>query len=517
MAQNIRHLRRLFVIARTLARHDALFPLEMLSAPPLLLRLARLFAWFVPRAPASLSFRPGERLAEALYELGPSFIKLGQALSVRPDLVGDRIAEDLGRLRDRLPPFPTAVALASIETELGQTVAALFQQVDDPPIAAASIAQVHFAVTSEGRDVAIKILRPGIEQAFARDLDLFFWLADLAARAGPRLQRLRPRDVVQTLADSVRLEMDLRMEAAAAAELAANFVDDPDFQVPRIDWLRTGQRVMTIERVTGISINDREALLAAGHDLPKLAANVIRTFLNQALRDGFFHADLHQGNLFVAADGALVPVDFGIMGRLDRDTRRFMADMLLAFVTGDYRRAAEVHFTAGYVPDDKSVDAFAQACRSIGEPILGRPVAEISIARLLAQLFRITETFAMETQPQLLLLQKTMVTAEGVARGLDPAVNFWTVSQPVIEGWMRENMGPEARLREAAGNALDVLQRLPRLANRIERAADCIASGDLQLPEASLRLLAAAQAQYRRPLVIAAWAIVALLALLLVG
>ncbi len=488
---SLRHIRRLVAIARTLARHDALFPLQMLDAPSPVVVVARMLAGRRRPRPEQ---RPGERLTAALHELGPSFIKLGQALSVRPDLIGEAMADDLGRLRDRLPPFPGEAAQAAVTAELGQPVEALFESFDAEPVAAASIAQVHFATTpaegdEAGREVAVKILRPGIEAAFRRDLELFFWLARLAERAEPKLRRLRPVDVVATLSESVEIEMDLRLEAAAASELAENFAGDQSYRVPAVDWARTGRRVLTLERVHGIPIDDREALVAAGHDLPALATQVIRAFLGQALAHGFFHADMHHGNLFVAEDGTLVAVDFGIMGRLDLETRMFLAEMLAAFIIGDYRRAAEVHFEAGYVPAGKSVDAFAQACRSIGEPIQGKPVSEISIARLLAQLFQITETFDMQTQPQLLLLQKTMVTAEGVARGLDPEINFWEAARPTVETWIRDNLGPEARLRDAAGEAGDLVRRLPGLMARADRAARMITENGVRLSPESARLI----------------------------
>ncbi len=514
----LRHSLRLAGILRILVRHDALKALDQVDLPP----LAALVLRSVGRLGLGMRWRqrgahdrPGQRLAAALHELGPSFIKLGQALSVRPDLVGADIAEDLGRLRDRLPPFPAAAARATIATELGAPVETLFQSFTDQPVAAASIAQVHFAVTPDGREVAVKVLRPGIEAAFRRDLDLFFWLARLALRLQPRLKRLRPVQALETIAASVALEMDLRLEAAAASELAENFADDPGLRVPKVDWQRTGRRVLTLERVHGIPVDDRQSLIAAGHDPAELAARMIQSFLHQALRDGFFHADLHQGNLFVGADGALEPVDFGIMGRIDRPTRLFMAEMLHAFLTGDWRRAAMVHFNAGYVPAGKSPEIFAQACRSIGEPILNRPVSEISIGRLLAQLFQITETFAMETQPQLLLLQKTMVTAEGVARSLDPEINFWDVARAPIAEWVRENMGPEARVQDMALDVLTGLRHLPALANRLDRLAERLDTGGLRVDEESLRQLARAQAQTRWPALIAVLALGVLAVLLL--
>ena len=414
--RSFRNLARLVRIGLTLARHDALFPLAMVAGAAPLLRVTRLLR----RRGATAAARPGERLAAAFSELGPSFIKLGQILATRADLLGEEITEDLALLQDRLPPFPGAEARALIEAEFGEPLESLFATFDETAIAAASIAQVHFAVTTEGREVAVKVLRPGIARAFARDLDLFRWLAHLIERTQPALRRLKPVEVVETLAQSVELEMDLRFEAAAASELAENFAGDPSFRVPQVDWQRTGRTVLTTERVTGIRVDDREALLAAGHSIGDLLRNAADSFFKQVFRDGFFHADLHPGNMFVDADGALAVVDFGIMGRLDRQTRYYLADMLIGFLTGDYRRVAEVHFDAGYVPRRRSLDAFTQACRSIGEPILGRPLHEISIARLLAQLFQVTGQFEMETQPQFLLLQKTMVLVEGVGRRLDP-------------------------------------------------------------------------------------------------
>jgi ubiquinone biosynthesis protein len=472
--RTVRNLFRLVEIAFILARFDAFFPLEDVAFARVLYPLARLFR---RRDAALRRMRPGERLAAALQTMGPSFIKLGQALSIRADLIGETLAADLAALQDRLPPFPAEAARQTIEAELGRPIAVLYRTFDDQPVAAASIAQVHFAETAEGAAVAVKVLRPGIEAAFARDLDLFLWLARLAERTQPALRRLRPVAVVETLAETVRQEMDLRLEAAAASELRANFTGDPGFRVPEVDWQRTSRRVLTLERVGGIRVDDRAALLAAGHDIHALMANAAGAFFNQVFRDGFFHADLHPGNLFIDATGAIVVVDFGIMGRLDRKTRHYLADMLLAFLTGDYRRVAEVHFEAGYVPPRQSLEAFAQACRSIGEPILGRPIAEISIGRLLAQLFQVTEQFQMETQPQLLLLQKTMVLAEGVGRLLDPTVNMWSLARPLIEEWMRENRGPEARLRDAAADVGAMLERLPGLVRDLQKLGAAITEG----------------------------------------
>ncbi len=469
-----RHLLRLAEIVLTLARYDALFPLEQVAGLAFIVRLMRLIR---RRGAARAQLRPGERLAAALQALGPSFIKLGQGLSLRADLIGDTIASDLALLQDRLPPFPGAQARAVVESELGAPLETFFRLFDETAIAAASIAQVHLAVTSEGEEVAVKVLRPNIAAAFARDIELFDWLARLAERLEPRLRRLKPRAIVATLAQSVRLEMDLRFEAAAASELRDNFAGDPTFRVPRVEWRRTARQVLTLERVSGIRVDDRAALAAAGHDVREIMRHAASAFFNQVFRDGFFHADLHPGNLFIDASGAIVAVDFGIMGRLDRKTRFYLADMLLAFLTGDYDRVAAVHFEAGYVPPHQSRAWFAQACRAIGEPILERPLHEISLGRLLAQLFQVTEQFEMETQPQLLLLQKTMVVAEGVGRLLEPGVNMWTLARPLIEDWMRANRGPEARVIEAAREAFEALQRLPTLFNRLDNIVGIITEG----------------------------------------
>jgi ubiquinone biosynthesis protein len=514
--RGFRNLARLVGIARTLARNDALFALETLKATPRVAAVAGVM-WRPKRAAAGV--RPGQRLARALQELGPSFIKFGQTLATRSDLLGEEIAADLSELQDRLPPFSGAEAKETVAAELGQPLEALFSSFDDQAVAAASIAQVHYAVTAQGREVAVKVLRPGIEKAFARDLDLFFWVAETIERLQPAMRRLRPTDVVKTFADTVRAEMDLRLEAAAASELAQNFAGDPGFVIPKVDWTRVSKRVLTLERVTGIRIDDRAALIAAGHDPDLILAKSANIIFTQVFRDGFFHADLHPGNLSVDAQGRIVAVDFGIMGRLDRKTREYLADMLLGFLNGDYARVADVHFRAGYVPAHQSRDAFTQACRAIGEPILGLPLQEISIARLLAQLFQVTETFEMETQPQLLLLQKTLLMAEGVGRRLNDRVNMWTLARPLIEEWMRDNRSPEARLRNLLADLLAGLERLPALARNLEAMAGMAAEGGVKLHPETLRQLAAAHGRQTPiwPLWLAVTALAAALALALAG
>lgn len=461
MFSALRHSVRLVKVGLTLARHDALFPLEIIGRPPFILRLARGIAKLGRKRDDGR--RPGERLAAALQELGPSFIKFGQALATRADLVGAGIARDLGALQDKLPPFPGEEAKRIIEAELGRPIAEIFPVFDPDAVAAASIAQVHFAETAAGERVAVKILRPNVEQAFARDLESFRWLARQIERRQPSLRRLRPTDVVENFARTVSLEMDLRFEAAAASELRENLKDNPHFGIPAVHWPQTAQRVLTLERIDGLPLGDRAALVAAGLDLSAMARHVVQGFLEQALFHGFFHADLHQGNLFAMPGSRVVAVDFGIVGRLDEATRRHFAEILYGFLHRDYRAVAEAHFRAGYVPANQSLEAFAQALRAIGEPIADRPTREISFGALLAQLLRTTEQFSMQTQPQLLLLQKTMVMVEGVASHLDPGINMWEAARPVIERWIRENLGAPARIRDVLQRTVLLAERLPRM------------------------------------------------------
>ncbi|MBT5039593.1 MAG: 2-polyprenylphenol 6-hydroxylase [Rhodospirillaceae bacterium] len=482
MRRSLKNIWRLVRITWILGRYDALFLLEDANIAPFV-------TWIAGLAPRRRGLgRPGQRLAAALPVLGPSFIKFGQALSTRPDLIGEDVADELSELQDRLPPFSGKAAQKIIEREFDRPLDELFSEFDIKPVAAASIAQVHFARTVEGEAVAVKILRPGIEDAFARDLELFYWLAALSERAMPAWRRLKPVEVIRTFAESVAMEMDLRIEAAAASEIRGNFDDEPMFCVPAVDWQRTSQRVLTLERVEGVPIDERETLVSSGHeprDILKIAAGA---FFRQVFRDGFFHADLHAGNLLVDGEGRVVAVDFGIMGRLDRDTRRYLAQMLHGFLVGDYQRVAEVHFEAGYVPRQKSKAAFTQAVRAIGEPILGKPLHEISLAQLLGHLFKVTKTFEMETQPQLLLLQKTLVMAEGMCRGLSPEENMWALAQPQIELWARENLGPEARLRDAAIETVGALRRMPRMLERAERALENLENGAPPAPDPGRRI-----------------------------
>jgi ubiquinone biosynthesis protein len=457
-------LGRLWTFARTLGRFDALIPRELAARLPWRFKALRLVFGSLGKTGGKTGGKTvalGERLRDALQSLGPAAIKLGQVLATRPDIVGDKTAEALSTLQDRLPPFSSLDAALIIAQSFGTSVETLFSRFDEP-VAAASVAQVHPAFTTDDppRKVAVKVLRPGIEAEFRRDLEAFAFAARTAERFSAQARRLRLREVVKVLEDTVALELDLRLEAAAAVELAAATKTDAGFHVPAVDWRRTAQRVLTTEWIDGISIRDRAALIAAGHDPKDIAVRLMRRFMTSALCDGYFHADVHPGNLFVEPSGRLAAVDFGIMGRLDLRTRRFMAAVLLGFLSRDFARAAQAHFDYGTVPADRSVELFAQYLRAIVEPVLDRPVREISMGKLLQQLFETTRRFGMQTQPQLLLLQKTMVVAEGVARSLDPDFDMWTAAKPVAEAWIGEQAGPRARLT-------DFLEALASLAGRI--------------------------------------------------
>jgi ubiquinone biosynthesis protein len=473
MAGNIAAFFRLAGAGYVLAREGAFGMVDpdfLPAGPRLAIRMARR----LERRGLSDADRP-ERLTAALNRLGPSYVKLGQFLATRPDLVGSAAADTLGRLRDEIASFPEAEARATVEKALGKPVEELFASFS-PPVAAASIAQVHKAEVSADdgppRQVAVKVLRPGVRRRFARDLETFYVGARTIERIDPASRRLRPAAVVDTLARSVAIEMDLRLEAAALSEMAELTAGDQGFRLPKVDWELTARDVLTLEWIDGIKLSDLGALRAAGHDLPALARRLIQAFLRHALRDGFFHADMHQGNLFVDAAGDIVAVDLGIMGRLGRNERRFLAEILYGFISRNYRRVAEVHFEAGYVPDRHNVDDFAQAIRAIGEPIHGQKASEISMARLLTLLFEVTEIFDMKTRPELLLVQKTMVVVEGVSRTLDPQFDMWRAAEPVLADWIERYLGPTGQMElmaEGAGALGRLAGELPRLAERAER------------------------------------------------
>jgi ubiquinone biosynthesis protein len=455
--------------------------LEAFNAPAPLRAAARVLGW--PFQWLGFEGDPTQPpILRALTALGPAYIKFGQLMSTRPDIVGAELAAQLSVLQDKLPPFPLAEATAAVEHELAQPLDVVFADFE-PPIAAASLAQVHRAtLRTTGQAVAVKVLRPGIERAFLRDVDAFYFAADVVELLAPFARRLRPRAVIRHFEGVVLGELDLRMEAAAAAEFAANTARDPLFRVPAVIWPATGRRVLTLEWASGINLGDVPALHASGADMTRLSERIIQTFLTHALRDGYFHADMHQGNLKLGPDGALITLDFGIMGRIDAYTRRVYAEILYGFLRRDYQRVAEVHFEAGYVPADRDLHAFAQALRSVGEPIFGQDATRISMARLLAHLFEVTERFGMQTRTELILLQRTMVVVEGVARSLNPAMNMWETARPAVTDYIRANLGPAAVARDLA-TAVRVLSRFgPRLPQAAE-AALVRASAPPPLPE----------------------------------
>ncbi|MEI4485037.1 2-polyprenylphenol 6-hydroxylase [Frigidibacter sp. MR17.14] len=441
--------------------------LEAMEAPPRLRAIARVMGWPF----RWLGYRGDPALppvTRAITALGPAYIKFGQIMSTRPDVVGVDLAQQLRVLQDKLPPFPTEVAKRVFEAETGFKVDEVFREFSEP-VAAASIAQVHRArLASTGAEVAVKVLRPGIERAFYRDIDAFYLSAGMIERIAPSARRLRPTEVIRHFEGVVLGELDLRAEAAAASEFGANTAGDEGFSVPQPNWMLSGKRVMVLDWAEGIPMGDREAIVAAGHDATRLAERVLQLFLAHALRDGYFHADMHQGNLKVAPNGDVVALDFGIMGQIDEYTRRVYAEILMGFIRRDYQRVAEVHFEAGYVPADRDVHAFARALRAVGEPIFGMDASQISMARLLAYLFEVTERFGMQTRTELILLQRTMVVVEGVARSLDPHLNIWAAARPVVETYIADNIGPKALVRDL-GRTLRVVSRFgPQLPGMVE-------------------------------------------------
>jgi ubiquinone biosynthesis protein len=461
---------RLIRTGATLERTGAMrVVLDAFDAPPALRFAARAlglpFAWLGYRGDPSLP--PATR---ALQAMGPAYIKFGQILSTRPDVVGDDLAKQLRVLQDSLPPFPTHIAKATVAQELSLPVDKIFSSFSEP-VAAASIAQVHHARLAEtGEEVAVKVLRPNIERDFQRDVDAFYLAARLVELLSPAARRLRPMEVIRHFEGVVLGELDLRMETSGAAEFLANTQKDAGFRVPRVHWFLSSRRVMTLEWANGLPAGDVAAIEAAGHDLKDMGARVLRMFLLHALRDGYFHADMHQGNLKVAPNGDLIALDFGIMGRLDDYTRRAYAEILFGFIRKDYRRVAEVHFEAGYVPADRDVDEFARALRSVGEPIFGMDASRISMGRLLSYLFEVTERFGMETRTELILLQRTMVVVEGVARSFDPNINIWKVARPVVEDYIAQNIGPKAVLRDLVRTAQVLARFGPKLPQLAEAA-----------------------------------------------
>ncbi|WP_373476575.1 2-polyprenylphenol 6-hydroxylase [Sphingorhabdus sp.] len=462
MTRPATHILRLLKWGRILARHGALRAIEADRNTPSqvkrLCRIARL-GTIQPKVPD---------YAGAFRAIGPAAIKLGQTLATRPDIIGVEAAHNLLTLQDQLPPAPFEAVFAEIDTSLNKPAAELFEYIDPVAVGAASIAQVHRARTTDGRDVAVKILRPGIREQFARDIETYEWAAAHLEALGGEAARLRPQLVIANLKRWTLRELDLRREAASASELKDAMVAVEGYTIPTIDWDRTSGRVLTLEWVDGVKISDIAALDAAGHDLKKLAEKLVLTFLRQAISEGFFHADMHQGNLFVRADGTIVAIDFGIMGRINRQARFWLAEILYGLTTGNYKRVAEIHFEAQYVPSYHNVDEFATALRAVGEPTRGKPVSELSVGQMLDSLFAITRDFDMQTQPHLLLLQKTMVMVEGIATSLNPGINMWDVAAPFVRDWIRGELGPEAMLADSIKKQADTLKMIPDIIRRLD-------------------------------------------------
>ena len=470
----------LFKIGRKLAKSEALNIISETYNPPFLIKFFFIiFGFKLSRDPSKHQNKTsGQRLCLTLQEMGTTFIKLGQFLATRPDIIGENLAKDLETLQDKLPEFEKNEAVLILKKGLGENVYNNISEFSEP-IAAASIAQVHFAkikINGDIKEVAIKILRPSIEKIFNEEIDALMLLASLTEKIVSKSRRLKLIEVVHLLREITNLEMDFRFEAAAANELYENTKDDIGFNVPKIYWNFTTKNILTLDKIDGISIRESEQLKKNRIDVTKLSKNIIQHFLRQAIRDGFFHADMHQGNIFVNKNGEIIPVDFGIMGRLDDLSKRYLAEILYGFTQRDYKKVAKVHLLANLVPKNTSLSEFAQALRSIGEPIFGQSVKNISGSKLLNQLFEVTEKFNMQTQPQLLLLQKTMVVVEGVARKLDPETDIWETSKPILENWLKETKDPLNKINKTFVNTSEVIKKLPELPEIMDKANQALTS-----------------------------------------
>ncbi len=449
---------RLARAGAVMVRNDVIIPEAYRSRMPVAAKAAGAVLRIMPGGGGK--GRPGERFARALEKLGPAWIKLGQFMATRPDVIGVEAATDLSRLKDKIPPFPKQQALKTLRDQFTTDADRLFRGLSDP-IAAASVAQVHRLETPNGSR-AVKILRPNIERTMELELRAMKRIAYSAQKHGnAEVKRMEPAAFIDTMARSLTREMDLRFEAGAASEFAEIAAIDGYVYAPKVDWERTSQRVLTTEWIEGRSLTNPGPLDA--DQRIDLANRVTRGFLASALDHGFFHADLHEGNMILTPDGRLVLVDFGIMGRIGMAERIFLAEILKGFLDRDYKRVSQVHFEAGYVPASHSMDEFAQALRSVGEPIFGKDATDVSMARVLLQLFDITRQFGMHLRPELILLQKTMVQVEGVARTIDPAHNIWQAAQPIVERWSRREFGPEGLRKLAITTAREALSRLRRL------------------------------------------------------
>ena len=486
----IKRLITLFKIGRKLAQSEILDIFSKFHKVPTSIKIIFYLLSFSIKKKDEVNYNieEKERLSNSLQSMGTTFIKLGQFLATRPDIIGEDLSKQLETLQDKLPPFSLSEAKHIIENDLGTQMFSSILNISEP-VAAASIAQVHKAqINDDGiiKDVAVKILRPKIKKIFNEEIDALMFFAYLVESLIKKTRRLKLIEVTFLLKEITNHEMDLRFEAAAANEYAENTKNDVGFKVPKIYWNFTSENVMTLDWVEGNSIRETEELQKQNIDTNQIAKDVIQHFLRHAVRDGFFHADMHQGNIFVDKSGQIVPIDFGIMGRLDKLNKRFLAEILYGFVQRDYKKVAEVHLVAGLVPKNIPVDELAQALRSIGEPIFGQTVKDISGGKLLKQLFDVTEKFNMQTQPQLLLLQKTMVVVEGVARKLNPNTNIWETSKPVLENWLQETKDPINSLNDTLKSTTEVFKRLPEfpeIMDKANQALSFLASG--QIPQNS--------------------------------
>ena len=466
---------RLLRTGFVLARHDALVPREYAKNVPWFVRFVGWFSrLFAIRDRAK---NPGERLAIALEKLGPAYIKFGQILATRSDMLDEEFTRGLSRLKDKVPAFPMEEAEARIAKEFGKPWREIFKTLSQP-VAAASVAQVHKAELLTGETVAVKILRPNINKLMAKDMDVLRMVASLAEKFVPASDRLEPKLFVETAARAVMLELDLRLEAAAASEVGEAAVETGLFRVPNIFWNLSGKSVMVMEWIDGTAFSSDTLLTDPDIDRKALAIKVIQSFLVCAFDYGVFHADMHEGNLIVDEAGELVLLDFGILGRLSAAEQRFHAEILYGFLERDYIRIAEIHFEAGYVPKNHTVEDFASALRAVGEPIFGKTSEEVSMSKVLLQLFEITDIFDMRMQPQLIMLQKTMMQAEGVARRLDPAFDMWASSRPIVEASLRRELGPEGRISDFMSDlrrAQKTLKAMPDAAGKRGRAGQSVA------------------------------------------
>lgn len=437
-----------------------------------LFRPIRFFRFISPFYWTTRGQRPpfGVRIRRTLVDLGPIYVKFGQILSTRRDLLPDEIADELAKLQDEVPPFPGDQARAIIEASLGDRVDVIFDDFREAPLASASIAQVHAARLKDGTDVVVKVLRPGIEKTIRRDVDLLFTIARLARRYSAEARRLRPVEVVTEYEKTIFDELDLLREAANASQLRRNFLDSDVLYVPEVFWDYCRRDVMVMERIYGTPVDEVDQLKAQGVSMEMLGERGVEIFFTQVFRDNFFHADMHPGNIFVAADGRYIGVDFGIMGTLTTEDQRYLAENLMAFFDRDYRRVAELHVESGWVPPSTRVDEFESAIRTVSEPIYEKPISEISFGNFLLRLFQTARRFDMEVQPQLVLLQKTLLNIEGLGRLLYPELDLWKTAKPFLQQWMNDQVGPQSfvnRLRKTLPRASEQLPAIPELAHNV--------------------------------------------------